>query len=72
MTEQSVSDIAALELPFARQLAISNVEFDSGLNMLRLTFREGRRFTVIDLDASSAAKLAALMGKWAQVSAEKT
>jgi len=72
MTDEITTDIAELELPFRRQANLKNVEFDSGLNMLRLTLREGRRFTVIDLDADSAAKLGNLMARWADVSRVKS
>jgi len=71
MTDETITDIATLELPFKRQANLKNVEFDSGLNMLRLTLREGRRFTVLDLDAESAGKLGALMVRWADVSRAK-
>jgi len=71
MTDETITDIAELELPFRRQANLKNVEFDSGLNMLRLTLREGRRFTVIDLDADSAEKLGNLMARWADVSRAK-
>lgn len=71
MTEEVVTDIAELNLPFNRHATVKNVEFNGGLNMLRLTLREGRRFTIVDLDQNSAAKLGALMVRWSEVSGEK-
>jgi len=65
MTDEIVTDIAELDLPFHRRATLKDVTFDGGLNMLRLTLREGRRFTIIDLDAASADKLGALMVNWA-------
>jgi Family of unknown function (DUF6967) len=65
MTDETVTDIAELDLPFHRRASLKDVAFDGGLNMLRLTFREGRRFTIIDMDAASADQLGALMVKWA-------
>jgi len=71
MTE-TVTDIAELELPFRRSASLKNAEFENGLNFLRLTLREGRRFTVIDLDPDSAQKLGGIMQRWASVSAPST
>ncbi|MEE9388288.1 MAG: hypothetical protein V3U96_06730 [Paracoccaceae bacterium] len=68
MTDEVITQLGELELPFGRYVNIKNVEHASGLNMLRLTLREGRRFTIVDLDAKSAEKLGDLMARWASVS----
>ncbi|MEE9428830.1 MAG: hypothetical protein V3V25_11850 [Paracoccaceae bacterium] len=68
MTDEIITNIGEMDLPFSRRANLKNVEFESGMNMLRLTLREGRRFTILDLDAVSAAKLGILMVKWADVS----
>jgi len=65
MTDETVTDIAELDLPFHRRATLKDVAFDGGLNMLRLTLREGRRFTIIDMDAASADRMGALMIAWA-------
>ena len=67
MTDEVVSDIAELELPFGRRAALKNVEYESGLNMLHLILREGSRITIVDFDAKSAGKLGLLMVRWAGV-----
>ncbi len=65
MTDETVTDIAELDLPFHRRASLKDVQFDGGLKMLRLTLREGRRFTIIDMDAASADRMGALMVAWA-------
>ncbi len=65
MTEETVTGIAELELPFGRRAILKNVAFEGGLNMLRLTLREGRRFTMIDLDAASARAFGQHLVHWA-------
>jgi hypothetical protein len=40
-----------------------------GLSMLRIRIREGRRFTVFDIDAATAAEWAAQMLRWARTQA---
>ena len=68
MTDEIITNLGDLELPFGRRANLKNVEFETGLNMLRLTLREGRRFTVVDLDAAAAGQLGQLLTKWAAVS----
>ena len=72
MTDEVVSKIGELELPFGRSANLKNVEFESGMNMLRVTLREGRRFTVVDLDAASAEKLGNLMVRCAGVTGSES
>ncbi len=53
-------------LPFGRRVKFQQLEYDGGLKMLRLTFREAKRFTTIDLDKNSAAKLGEKLASWAK------
>ena len=69
MTEEVVTEIVELELPFGRRAILKNVAFEGGLNMLRLTLREGRRFTIMDLDAASAKAFGQAMADWADKNA---
>lgn len=59
------ADIASLMLPFNKTVGLKNVEYEGGMDMLRLAFREGRRFTTIDLDRDSAQKLGQELLTWA-------
>ncbi|PHQ97508.1 MAG: hypothetical protein COB40_04200 [Marinosulfonomonas sp.] len=65
MTSEVITDIAELELPYGRRATLKNVEFEGGMNMLRVTLREGRRFTIFDLDANSARDFGNQMSSWA-------
>mgnify|MGYP001544690891 CR=1 FL=1 len=53
----TVTDIAAFELPYRRKAMLRRVDFDSGLSMVRLVLREGTRITQVDLDVDSATVL---------------
>ena len=57
MAEDTLKDIAQLDLPFGRIATVREVTFESGLRMLRLVLREGNRITQVDLDGASAAAL---------------
>jgi len=56
-----VTEIAEFELPYRRKAMLRRVEFESGLNMVRLVLREGKRITQVDLDADSATALGAAL-----------
>lgn len=65
MTEK-LRQIASYELPYMRKAELREVEFDSGLKMLRLVLREGKRITQIDLDVDSAHAISRAMQTWAE------
>lgn len=69
MTEEVITDLAEFDLPFGRRATLKNVAFESGLQLLRMTLREGRRFTIIDLDPASAAAMGAELSAWANIKA---
>ncbi len=60
-----MTPITDFELPYMRKLAIANHEFESGMHLLRLTFREGNRITAIDVDRDNAASIGQAMIDWA-------
>jgi hypothetical protein len=51
--------------PYGREIRFEDLAFDSGMRLLRVTIREGRRFTVIDLDPERALEWADVMRAWA-------
>ncbi|MCI2400147.1 hypothetical protein [Aliiroseovarius subalbicans] len=65
MTEP-IRDIAKYELPYMRRAELREAEFDSGMKMLRLVLREGKRITQVDLDPETARAIAAEMTAWAE------
>jgi hypothetical protein len=56
--------LETIAAPFGREVRLDEVTFESGMRLLRITIREGRRFTVVDLDAASAAQWARTMAEW--------
>ena len=59
--------IAHITVPWGRQeIELQEVEFASGgVRLLRVRIREGRRFTIFDIDAASAQAWGAAMQGWA-------
>ncbi len=59
--------IARFAVPLGgQQIELQQVEFASGgLSLLRVRIREGRRFTIFDIDPGTAALWGAAMRDWA-------
>lgn len=72
MTEDKITERSQHDLPFKRTLKLQDVVHEGGLRMLRMTFREGRRFTIIDLDKNSAREMASELTNWANDPSHKS
>lgn len=57
MADETLKDLAQLDLPYRRVALIREVTYDSGMRMLRLVLREGRRITQVELDEDAARAL---------------
>lgn len=59
--------VARLTVPLGgQQIELQQVDFAAGgMSFLRVRIREGKRFTVFDLDAATAAQWARAMLAWA-------
>lgn len=69
---ETVTDITALEIPYSRHLRLQNVDYHNGFNMMRMIWREGRRLTIVNLDAETADKLGNELINWAKTNALKS
>lgn len=50
-----------------QQIELQHVDHEEGgLNMLRIRIREGKRFTIFDIDPDTASHWASVMQKWAE------
>lgn len=65
MTGETVTELETFEAPYGREVVLQNVVHESGMRMLRLRIREGNRFTIMDLDPDTAARLGTAMNDWA-------
>ncbi len=64
--EETVNEIEQIALPYGRTAKLQNVEYENGMRLLRITFRENKRFTVLDIDAERAETLASALQDWAK------
>lgn len=63
-----IEPLAQLTVPLGgQQIELQSIAFDdSGTQFLRVRIREGKRFTVFDIDPATAADWASAMSAWAQ------
>lgn len=64
MSGETKTRIAAIEAPYRREVWLDDVRFESGMRLLRITIKEGRRFTQLDLDAATAQRWSETMLEW--------
>lgn len=63
-----ITSISKLKVPLGGQeIELQQVDFEAGgMSLLRVRIREGRRFTIFDIDAGTAVEWGRAMQAWAQ------
>ena len=56
MSAEIKTRIATVAAPYRREIWMDDVRFESGMRLLRVTIKEGTRFTQLDLDAATAGR----------------
>lgn len=64
MSIDSAMTLGRIDAPFGKSIELQNVEYTEGMALLRVRIREGKRFTIIELDPDSARQWLTLMGDW--------
>ncbi len=64
----AVVPVAGFTVPLGRQrIELEQVDFEAGgMSLLRVRIREGRRFTVFDVDPQTAGEWGRKMQEWAR------
>jgi len=65
MTEGDKSEIGTIDAPYNKQIKLEDMDLGGGMHLMRITIKEGSRFTQIDLDPGTAASWAQNMFDWA-------
>lgn len=66
MSGETVTRLDKFEAPYGREIELQDVLYESGLRLMRVRIREGRRFTILDLDGETASQLGSAMERWAR------
>ncbi len=62
-------ELAQIEAPYGRRVRLDELVHESGMKMLRVTIREGSRFTILEIDAPTASQWGEIMSQWSTAAA---
>jgi len=65
MSDEKVTPLTKIDAPYGRKIVLEGVEYEGDMRMLRMRIREGRRFTVLDIDEDTALRWSTVMAAWA-------
>ena len=65
MNSETVTELTKIDAPYGRKVTLESVEYPDDMRLLRINIREGRRFTVLDIDADTAMRWSTAMSAWA-------
>lgn len=65
MTGDKITDLDTFDAPYGKQVVLQQVEYESGMTLLRVRIREGTRITILELDPDSAARWGKNLIQWA-------
>jgi len=62
-----ISELAKFKVPLGNQdIELQQIDHvEGGMSLLRIRIREGKRFTIFDIDPDTAQHWAAVMQRWA-------
>ena len=66
MSDDLKTRVGTIKAPYRREVWLDDVRFASGMQLLRVTIKEGQRFTQLDLDAETATLWGQSMVDWAR------
>ena len=69
MSAETVTPLDSFSAPWNKDVVLQAVVHDSGLRMLRIRIKEGKRFTVMDVDEATALRWGEAMTGWARAGA---
>jgi hypothetical protein len=61
-----VTEIGAFDAPWGKKVKTREIEYEGGLKLFQVQVQEGTRFTQLDLDAASAARMANDLLSWSK------
>jgi len=64
-THATVTDLEKIEAPWSKQVTLQIVAYEGGMNALRMRIKEGSRFTDLELDPATAARIGHRLLDWA-------
>jgi hypothetical protein len=67
MRGETLTEVDRFNAPYGKEVVVQEVSYENGFHMLRLRIREGKRFTIMDIDPVTARHWGQLMRQWSEV-----
>ena len=63
-----ITELCKIQVPLGgQQIELQQIDHaEDGMSMMRVRIREGKRFTIFDIDTATAAQWATVMQQWAK------
>jgi hypothetical protein len=61
---QTISDIDEIDAPWGKHVILQGIGYEGGMAALRMRIKEGSRFTDLELDPASAARIGRQLLDW--------
>jgi Family of unknown function (DUF6967) len=71
MSSSAKTRLKTIAAPYGREIRLDEVAYESGMKLMRVTIREGGRYTILELDAASARECGEEMRRWAEADAPR-
>ena len=65
MSNEEKTELGIIDAPYNKQIKLEDMDLGGGMHLMRITIKEGSRFTQIDLDQATAKTWAESMIEWA-------
>jgi hypothetical protein len=68
-----ITELSKIQVPLGgQQIELQQIDHaEDGMSMMRVRIREGKRFTIFDIDAVTAARLATAIQQWAKTQGQE-
>lgn len=68
-----ITELSKIQVPLGgQQIELQQIDHaEDGMSMMRVRIREGKRFTIFDIDAVTAAQLANAIQQWAKTQGQE-
>jgi hypothetical protein len=69
--QNTITDLKIISAPWNKTIALQNISYEGGVNMLRFRIKEGKRFTDLELDPQSLDQLNTVLSEWLALNTRK-
>jgi hypothetical protein len=65
VSDHTRTAIETITAPYGREIRLDEIAYETGMKLMRLTIREGSRYTILEIDSRTAQAWGQAMLGWA-------